>query len=120
MRILVCGSRDWNDFSKIENILKTYANTENNNSNTIIHGGCRGADSIGGYIGKKLNMNIAVYKAQWNKYGKAAGPIRNQQMIDEGKPDIVYAFHSCIEKSKGTKDMVNKAIENNIPVHIVK
>ena len=64
-------------------------------------------------------MTIAVYPADWKKYGRAAGPIRNLQMLDNGKPDICYAFHDCIEKSKGTKDMVNRCKANGLTVNVI-
>lgn len=117
MRILVCGAREWNNFDKIKAVLTPYGDKPE--EHTLIHGGCRGADCIAGYIGKQLNMNIQVFEAQWKKYGRGAGPVRNLQMIDEGKPDIVYAFHECIEKSRGTKDMVNRAKKHNIEVIVV-
>ena len=52
----------------------------------------------------------------WDKYQNAAGPIRNQQMIDEGKPDICLAFPT--KKSRGTWDMVSRCRKHNILVHI--
>ena len=59
-------------------------------------------------------MNIIKFPADWNKYGKAAGVLRNQQMLDEGHPDLVVYFHKDIENSKGTKDMIIRAIDANI------
>jgi len=44
--------------------------------------------------------------ADWEKYGKASGPIRNRKMFKLGQPDLVLAFHNDIYKSKGTNDMV--------------
>ena len=59
---------------------------------------------------------IIGFPAQWDKYGKSAGVIRNQQMLDEGKPDTVVYFHDNIERSKGTKDMVSRAKKAGLPV----
>lgn len=113
-RILVCGSRDWNDFGKIKMTLLSCTKDD-----VVIHGGCRGADNIAGFIAKKMGLKVEVYKADWSTYGKGAGPIRNQQMLDEGKPDIVYAFHPDIENSLGTKDMIRRVAEKNIEYHVI-
>jgi hypothetical protein len=59
------------------------------------------------------------YPAQWHKYGRAAGPIRNQQMLAEGKPDLVLAFHDDIDGSRGTKDMVNRARRAGVKVEVI-
>lgn len=122
MNILLCGSRDWNDFITIKTYLEKLNNSDNQIQKpiTIIHGGCKGADSIAGYIAAQLGFQVRVYKADWSKYGKAAGPIRNQQMLDEGKPNLVVVFHNALEDSKGTLDMVTRAKKIGIDVIIIK
>lgn len=117
-RILICGSREWNDFQTIKNYLEKLCEECKSIDITIIHGGCKGADSIAGYLAKQLKMNVIVYKADWNTHGKSAGPKRNQQMLDEGKPECVIAFHNDINNSKGTLDMITRAKKNNIPIEI--
>ena len=112
-RIIITGSRDWKDGDKIKNILSKFPK-----GTLIIHGGCRGLDTIGGNIAKELGLNILIFNADWKKYGKSAGPIRNQQMIDEGLPTRVLAFHENIEKSRGTADMINRARRSNVDVEI--
>jgi hypothetical protein len=85
---------------------------------TIIHGGCRGIDTITDSIAKKLKLNVEAYpltKEDWNVYGRAAGPIRNRQMLDQ-KPDLVLAFHEDITSSKGTKDTMKEAHRRGIKV----
>ncbi len=123
MNILICGSRDWDDFTTIKKYLEEVKNTADNNLQkpiTIIHGGCKGADSIAGYQAKQLGFQVRVFKADWNKYGKAAGPIRNKQMLDEGNPNLVVAFHNALEESKGTLDMVSQAKKAGINVIVIK
>ena len=66
-------------------------------------------------MGKFLRIPVEKYPADWTRYGYAAGPIRNQQMLDEGRPSLVLAFHNDFEHSKGTKDMIDKARKANIP-----
>ncbi|HVM95122.1 MAG TPA: hypothetical protein VMT89_01980, partial [Candidatus Acidoferrales bacterium] len=55
------------------------------------------------------------FMADWRRNGRAAGPIRNQQMLTEGKPDLVVAFPG----GRGTRDMVNKAKAANVAVTVI-
>lgn len=59
------------------------------------------------------------FPADWKQYGKAAGPIRNKQMLDEGQPDLVLCFHDDIEKSKGTKNMYELAKARGIKTKLI-
>jgi len=84
---------------------------------TIIHGAARGADRLAGMLASRLfKFNIEKYPADWKAHGKAAGMIRNKQMLDEGRPDEVCAFYSGPLKSNGTKDMVERARSSGLPV----
>ena len=128
MRILVCGDRNWTNHELILNKLKEVAGKEN--EIILIHGCCQGADEIsekvlwyakricGICVDSTCYFNVVRFPADWDKYGKAAGLIRNQQMIDEGKPDIVLAFHNNIAKSKGTMDMIKRANAAGVEVRI--
>ena len=111
MRILCCGDRWWSDRKFILDILSTLPQ-----DTTIIHGGCRGADRMSGAAAHKLKLNVIVFGAEWGRYGKGAGPIRNEQMINEGLPDKVYAFHDHLSQSEGTRDMIDRAESAGIPV----
>lgn len=81
----------------------------------IVTGDCRGADEMIRSFATGTKRKVSIYRADWLFHGKAAGPIRNQHMLDEGKPDLVLAFHDNIEESKGTKDMVRRALKAGIP-----
>ncbi len=117
MRILVCGSRTWTDGGRIaENLLRLVVN-QSVPLCTVIHGGARGADMLAGVAALKLGLDMRVFPADWKRYGRAAGAIRNQQMLDEGKPDIVLAFWDG--KSRGTMDMVNRARKAHVEVRLV-
>jgi len=113
MIVLVCGDRNWDDEETMENFIRHLPK-----DTTIIHGNCRGADKMAGRLGEKHGLDIIPFSAKWVKYGRAAGPIRNKQMLDEGKPDIVVAFHSNIAESRGTKDMVRQAEKHGVEVII--
>jgi hypothetical protein len=83
---------------------------------TIIHGKAKGADSIADEWAAVNWLSVEEYEADWATHGKAAGPIRNQQMLDEGKPDMVVAFSG----RTGTADMVRRARKAGISVVEVK
>lgn len=118
MKVLICGDRHWNDYQSVLDIvnrlIKKYGNV------VIIEGGCFGADTMAKKAAIECNMPYKEYPADWNKYGKAAGPIRNRLMIDKENPDMVIAFHSNINNSKGTKNMQKCAKKANIPFFNIK
>ena len=108
-RILICGDRNYQDWIKVQEYLDTISRTT-----IIIHGGAKGADSLAGNLATSLKMKVIKFPADWDKYGKAAGVLRNQQMLDEGHPDLVVYFHKDIENSKGTRDMLKRATDSGI------
>ena len=114
MVILVCGSRFYTDYAKIYDYLKRL------NASQVIAGGCRGADALAIRAACALGVPFREFPADWQRFGKAAGPMRNQQMLDEGGPDLVLAFHGNLEESKGTKDMVHRAIKQGFPLWLVR
>jgi YspA, cpYpsA-related SLOG family len=111
-KILVCGDRNWSNYWIIHDVLsKLDRNT------TIIAGHARGADIMAETIAAELGMKVISIPANWEKYGKRAGPIRNRMMLDL-EPDLVIAFHNNLEESKGTKDTVNEARNRGIKTEI--
>jgi len=114
MKILVCGDRDWKNKTRIEKILSEFTPTET----TILHGCCRGADQLTDEVGINKGFSVKPFPANWEKYGKRAGPIRNSLMLQD-EPDIVIAFHDHIIESRGTADTINKAKKKKIPVLLV-
>jgi hypothetical protein len=112
MKILVCGDRNWEKDDVIEFFLKKFNVTE------IISGGATGADSSAKLFSQKYNIPIKEILPDWNAYGRAAGPIRNMQMLDLN-PDIVLAFHNNFAFSKGTKHCAQTAKKRNIPVYLI-
>jgi hypothetical protein len=115
MRILVCGDRNWKRMDVIERELKKFPP-----GTVVIHGAAKGADTLGGFVADKLGFKVIAFPAKWNIYGKGAGPVRNQQMLDEGKPELVLAFHENLSESKGTRDMVKRASGAGIKVEVFK
>jgi predicted NAD-dependent protein-ADP-ribosyltransferase YbiA (DUF1768 family) len=115
MRVLICGARDWTN----EDVIQKKIQDLQQEDLTIIAGGCKGVDTIAEQSARNLGIPVIVFPAEWDKFGRAAGPIRNKQMLTEGKPNLVIAFHPDLENSKGTKDMVFQARKNGIPVEII-
>jgi hypothetical protein len=113
MRVLICGSRKWNDRETMEWEFRDLPMDA-----VIIHGGAPGADRLAGKIAKDRQMRVEVYAAEWDKYGTAAGPRRNQRMLDEGHPDLVLAFP--LAESRGTWDMVRRAKLAGVEVRVIK
>jgi len=115
MRVLCCGDRNWRRKDIIRRELEKLPK-----GTTIIEGECRGADCLSRIVALELGFKVERFPAKWRVYGRAAGPIRNQQMLDEGNPDLVLAFHGAIEKSQGTRDMIRRAKKRGIPVHLIQ
>ena len=91
----------------------------NSDDVTLIHGGCRGLDELAAKCAKQRSWQVLTIPADWNLYGKAAGPIRNGQILDMS-PRLVLLFHNDIEKSKGTKNMMSQCMARNIPYLLYK
>lgn len=90
MRLLVCGGRDYDDIATLHRKLQALHDLRP--ISVLIHGAAMGADSMAGSWARHRGIPEHPYPADWTKHRKAAGPIRNQQMLDEGKPDLVIAF----------------------------
>jgi len=116
-RILICGDRNWSDQQMIIETLSQLGRVCI--IECVIEGEARGADTMARIAAETLGIYVLKFPANWGKYGRAAGPIRNQQMLDEGKPTLVLAFHNDIEHSRGTKNMVEKALKANIHVEVI-
>lgn len=112
MKVLVCGSRSFDDRVKVfERFSKLPQDT------LIISGGADGADSLAELAAMEYHFPINVVKPDWEKHGRAAGPIRNIQMLDMN-PDLVIAFYDGV--SRGTAHTIKEATKRNIAVEIIK
>ena len=120
MKILISGDRNWTNHQLIaSSIIKEILDLKLEYWQvTLIHGCARGADTLAGKIARHLGMKVLEFPAEWDKYGKSAGPIRNRQMLNE-KPDLVLAFHNDIGNSKGTKDCILEANKRKINVKLI-
>ena len=111
-RYLICGGRDFADQALMDKALA--ALILHPLDAVIIYGGARGADRMGARWGSDRGAKLDAYPADWKKYDRAAGPIRNQKMLDEGKPDVI-AFPGGV----GTADMVRRARKAGVVTIVV-
>lgn len=107
-KVLITGSRSFDDYDRMLNVFqKIDEKFSHYDMIVLLSGACpTGADRMAENIAESLGWNVERYPADWKKDGKAAGPLRNQRMIDE-KPDICVAFPT--NASRGTWDCVRRA-----------
>jgi hypothetical protein len=121
LRLLIAGSRDWEDEEHIRQAIERARPT------VLIHGACKrwskerrrwvGADYLAGQIATELGITVIPYPADWypnGEYDRGAGVKRNQRMLDEGRPDWVIAFADDLLVSRGTRDMIERAVEHGV------
>ncbi len=118
MKLLVCGDRNFDNWKLLnEEMDKIMLSCQIGESLTIIEGEAKGADFLARVWAIYYGHPFVAFPADWNKYGKGAGPIRNKQMLDEGKPDKVLAFLK--KGSVGTANMIKQAKDAGVPVVVV-
>jgi hypothetical protein len=111
MRVLVCGGRDFDDKAVVWAELNAI-HEEQDRITHLFHGNARGADTLASEWGRSApGVIVCACPANWKKYGKRAGPIRNQHMLGQS-PDLVLAFPG----GRGTADMVRRAKEAGVKV----
>lgn len=111
MRVIVTGSRHMADAERVCQVLNQYKIT------VLVHGACRtGADKLADeWARSNPGIEIERYPARWERYGDAAGPIRNEHMVKLGA-DICVAF--LASDSRGTKNCIALARRYNIKTEI--
>lgn len=118
-RIIVAGGVHFNDYKALENTLDEYFKCVSKDEIEIISGHARGADSLGERYAQEHDIKCTVFPADWKKYGRAAGPIRNKEMLEyamEQQAGLVAFWNG---ESKGTKNMISIAEKAGIEVKIV-
>lgn len=142
-RILICGSRFWDDYELIESVLEglwSQLDRDPIKRMTLIEGGAKGADACAAKWagGRGTTVEHLQFLADWPTHAEGwcpgewckrksyccrAGPRRNQQMIDEASPELVVAFKDGFNWLRagggGSEDMVDRAIQNQIPYYVI-
>jgi hypothetical protein len=98
--ILVTGSRNWTDSAKIREKLDFATQEMTEQDILLVQGGCRGADTLAKNIALEKGWKVHTEPALWSVHKRAAGPIRNQKMIQDFQPHYAFAF--VMPGSKGT------------------
>lgn len=111
IKIGVIGSRSFNDYQLLKSVLNEYLGKVW----VIVSGGASGADSLGEKWAKENNIKTCIYKPDWNKHGKAAGFIRNKDIVEDS--DLIIAFWDGL--SRGTEHSINLTKKMNKQYRIV-
>ena len=114
-KIVVAGCRDFNDYSRLKMELDAHLDPMADFQIIIISGCASGADALGEKYAMEHNLLIERYPADWERYGRAAGPKRNMQMAKATDEVIVF----WDGKSRGTKNMIECAKKANKPCKVV-
>lgn len=118
--IIIAGSRDFSDYNIVKKSLKNFLiSKQTSDKPIIICGMARGADMLGYRLAKEFKLPLKEFPAEWNRFGKSAGYIRNEQMAkyaQEHENGVLFAFWDG--KSKGTKWMIELARKYNLEIHI--
>lgn len=123
-RLLITGSRahQWTPYDSHALLIAVREILEKTHAlPTLVHGGATGADTDAALTGQRLfNLPIEAHRADWTKYGRAAGPIRNKEMVNLGA-DLCLAFpdHPKGQGSRGTWGCIDLAYQAGIPVYVV-
>lgn len=115
IRVLICGGRHYADYDKVKQALVDLGGKDA--IEVVIHGAAQGADKLGGLAAQELGIAAKAVPADWTLYGKAAGTIRNQKMLDDEHPTMCLAFPD--PESRGTWDMVRRAKKAGIETRIL-
>jgi hypothetical protein len=136
MKVLVCGGRDFAKLPSLfppgpERILAQerferdkallwreldVLDGDAGRVSEVMHGGATGADALAHAWALEREVRVTTFNADWKHQGKAAGPLRNQRMLDEGRPDLALATPG----GKGTADMVRRARAAGVEVREIE
>jgi len=114
-RVIVAGSRDFDDYDLLKRKLDIFLLGRDRAGITILSGAARGADKLGERYANEHGYSIMRFPADWRSYGKAAGPIRNADMVS-----IAHALVAFWDgESRGTADVIAKARAKDLKVHVI-
>lgn len=111
MNVIIAGGRDFSDYARVLDAMDDFYF-----AGEIVSGGANGADALGERWAADHDRDIKRFPADWSKYGKSAGPIRNLEMALYA--DVLVAFWDG--KSRGTKHMIDTALKHGLEVHVYR
>jgi hypothetical protein len=118
-RFIVAGGRDFNNYEElVHNVVGRISMQTAPASVEIVTGGATGADQLAKELANLWGFQHKEFLADWGKYGKAAGPIRNEEMAKyiQGAGHLIAFWNG---QSRGTADMIKKAREYKINTTII-
>jgi hypothetical protein len=110
MRVIIAGGRDFNDFWVLQDAIEE----SGFDIETVVSGGAKGVDAMGEIFANEMNLKLNIYQADWERHGRAAGPIRNRKMAEHA--DALIALWDG--KSRGTKNMIETATKLGLKVYV--
>jgi hypothetical protein len=113
MRVLICGGRQFEDAGFLWKTMDDLS-AATPISEVLVRGSA-GADTLAEHWAKDRRVSYRVFLANWNAYGRGASTIRNQEMLEYGKPDLIVAFPG----DRDTADIVMRARAAGLPVREV-
>jgi len=114
MKTIIAGGRDFKDYYLLKKRVDYYREHKGQITK-IVSGGANGADELGERYATEYNIPLEIFLADWDKHGRAAGPIRNRQMAEYA--DVLIAVWDG--QSKGTKNMIDQMNKLKKPVYII-
>lgn len=116
-RVIIAGSRNFNNYELLKDkCLKILSNKMVTDNVAIVSGEARGADMLGERFAKELGLQLLLFPAEWDKYGKSAGYKRNLTMSENA--DALISFWDG--ESRGTRHMIDIMIKANKPYRIIQ
>lgn len=112
---LICGGREFADEAMFDDVMRQLVGMFGLPSK-VVHGKATGADTLADRWAKRMAIDVVACAADWDKHGKAAGPIRNEDMLMDHKPKRVIAFPG----GRGTDDMVQRARNRRGEIEIIE
>ena len=111
-RVIIAGSRDFDDYLLLQDHADYMLSRQEDIE--IVSGGASGADALGERYAKDRGYKLKIFPADWVKYGRRAGPVRNREMAEYA--DALLAYWDG--KSRGTKNMIEEARARGLKVSI--
>lgn len=112
MKVIIAGCREISDYDAVASAIES-CNIE---IDTVLSGGCRGVDLCGEQWAADHQILIEKYPAEWHLFGRAAGIIRNQKMVDSA--DALIAIISTKYQGRGTASIIKMANKKGLPVYV--
>lgn len=121
IRVIIAGSRHVTDYQALKNAMNRIFRERDTRNLTVISGTASGADQLGEAFAKRNHLKLCRFPANWKAYGRAAGPMRNEEMarfaVSDGCTGILVALWDG--KSPGTRNMISTARKYGLEVHVI-